>query len=117
MTVRRIFKSKLPDGVEAHLYSKEVGDLEIHIDGAWGLTFTRGTCKINLYTIVPTEEEGVERREVAARITMLLPTLFAMRKFFNELCDSLDKMGVVTTVEQQTGKTVEKTSKSKKAEK
>ena len=35
MTARKIFEIKLPDGKEAHLYGKDIGDPEIHIDGAW----------------------------------------------------------------------------------
>ena len=116
MTVRKIFKKKLSDTVEAHLYSKEDGDQEIHIDGAWGLTYTRGICKINLYTVVPTEEEGVERREVAARITMAVPTFFAMRKLFNQLCDALEERGLFTTAEKQTSEIAEKTSEPDKAQ-
>ena len=117
MTVRRIFASKISDTEEAHLYGKEAGDQEIHIDGAWGLTYIRGICKINLYTIVPTAEEGVERREVAARITMVVPTLLAMRQFFNELCDTLEEKGLVTSTEEHISETVEKPSEPDKTEK
>jgi len=83
MTTRKIFETTLPDGKKTELYGKGTGDQEIHIDGAWGLMISSGNCKINLYTLVPTEDHDVERREVAARITMSIPTLFALRDFFD----------------------------------
>ena len=95
MSPRKIFETELPDGGKAHLYGSEAGDQEIHIDGAWGFTFASGACKINLYTIAPTAEKNLERREVVARITMVVPTLFALRDYLDRQCKMLEKDGIV----------------------
>lgn len=96
MTVRQIFETPIDDGKTARLFGKEAGDAEIHIDGAWGLTYTgAGTCKINLYTVAPNEDNNIERREVAARLTMTAQTMFALRDYLDSNCKTLQEHGVI----------------------
>lgn len=113
MTMRKLFTTDLPDGKKAHLYEKEGGDQEIYIDGAWGFTFTQGACKLNLYTVVPTAEQGIERREVAARITMFAPTFFALRDFLIRQCEFLEEQ-FEERLEDQTGDDADEESKKSK---
>lgn len=99
MSSRRIFSMSGGDQ-KIELYGKESGDLEIHMDGAWGFSFVNGACKINLYTVVPTSEDNYERREVVARITMLPPVLFAMSKYLDQQCKRLEEKGIVLSEEE-----------------
>lgn len=89
MSAHKIFESKDGDRT-IHLYGDEAGDPEIYIDGAWGFMAAQGMCKITTYTTAPTEEPNFERREVAARLTMTLPVLYALRDFLNKQCKRLD---------------------------
>lgn len=98
MSSRRIF-SLLEGDKKIELYGKESGDLEIHIDGAWGFTYVGGACKINFYTVVPTSEENFERREVVTRITMLPQVLFAMRDYLDQQCKRLEEKGIIMSSE------------------
>lgn len=95
MSSRRIF-SELDGERKIELFGKESGDLEIHMDGAWGFTYVNGACKINLYTVAPTSEENYERREVVARITMLPSMLLAMRDYLDQQCKRLEERGLVS---------------------
>ncbi len=99
MSSRKIFSAQEGD-LKMELYGKESGDLEIHIDGAWGLTYAGGACKINLYTIAPTTEDNYERREVVARITMLPQVLFALKSYLDRQCKRLLEMGIVLSPEE-----------------
>ena len=89
MSARKIFDLK-DDERTLQLYGDEAGDPEIYIDGAWGFMATHGICKVTTYTIAPTEEPNFERREVAVRLTMTLPVLFALRDFLNMQCKKIE---------------------------
>lgn len=96
MTERLIFESRLDDDRTARLFGKEAGDTEIHVDGAWGLTYTGGgTCKINLYTVAPNEDSEIERREMVARVTMTTQTMFALKDYLDKNCKILLERGLV----------------------
>lgn len=110
MSSRKIF-SVLEGEQRIELFGRESGDLEIHMDGAWGFTYVNGACKINLYTVAPTSEENYERREVVARITMPPPMLFAMRDYLDQQCKRLEEKGIVLPPEQITEKATEHLSK------
>ena len=110
MSSRKIF-SELEGDRRIELFGKESGDLEIHMDGAWGFTFVGGACKINLYTVAPTAEENYERREVVARITMLPPTLFAMKDYLDQQCKRLQERGIILSSEELTEELAEKLAK------
>jgi hypothetical protein len=98
MTVRKIFESVEDDSKRAELFGKEVGDPEIHVDGAWGLTYVNGICKLNFYTVTSNTDENIERREVAVRISMILPTFVALRDLLIKQCDTLAEKGVLDPV-------------------
>lgn len=91
MTVRKIFETKEESGRIVELYGNETGDPEIYIDGAWGFTYVNGVCKITTYTVVPTAEPNHERREVAARIIMSLPVIFALKDYLIGQCKRLEE--------------------------
>ena len=111
MTARKIFSQTQPDGTEVHLYGKDDGDNEIHIDGAWGLTYINGACKINLFSTAPTEpKNSIERREVAVRIVMAVPTVFALKDYLVDQCKHLQEKGVVRTEDQSQQTPVESTT-------
>jgi len=93
------------------LFGKESGDLEIHIDGAWGFTYVSGACKINLYTVAPTSEENYERREVVARVSMVPPVFFAMRDFLDQQCKRLEEKGFILSPEGLSEELAEKFAK------
>ena len=88
---RIIFEKDDGDGRTIKLYGKDTGDLEIFVDGAWGLTFINGVCKLNLFTVAPDAEGEPERREVAARISMALPTFFSLRDLLVSQCEDLEQ--------------------------
>ena len=115
MSSRRIFSRQEGDQ-KIELYGKESGDLEIHIDGAWGFTFVGGACKINLYTVAPSSEENYERREVVARITMFPPVLFAMRTYLDQQCKRLEEGGMILSPEELAKEMAEKISTPEAAE-
>jgi hypothetical protein len=92
------------------------GDQEIHIDGAWGLTYTAGTCKINWYTVAPVSDDQIERREVAVRITMGAPTLFALRGLLETQSKSLEERGVVMLIEASDDEAADKTGDGGRSE-
>lgn len=113
MTVRRIFETQLDDGKTALLIGKESGDTEIHVDGAWGMTFAGGICKISLFSVAPEEDPNIERREVAARLTMSAQTLFAFKEFFDRQCKTLLEQGIIAAVPPEETAMPEKTKKKK----
>ena len=115
MSSRRIFSMSEGDK-NIELYGKESGDLEIHIDGAWGFTYVGGACKINLYTVAPTSEENYERRDVVARITMLPPVLYAMRDYLDQQFKRLEERGIVASPEELAKEAAEKVSTPEAAE-
>ena len=110
MSSRKIF-SVLEGEQRTELFGRESGDLEIHMDGAWGFTYVNGACKINLYTVAPTLEKNYERREVVARLTMFPPMLFAMRDYLDQQCKRLEEKGVLLSPEQLTKEAAEQLSK------
>lgn len=110
MTVRKIFTTTMPDGRQAELYGKEVGDLEIYVDGAWGITASPTGVKINFFTVTPTEEAN-ERREVVARLVMSLNVFFQLREFLDIQCKKLEEGGMVVQVDRAS--LVEAADKSK----
>ena len=96
MTSRVIFEQVNSEGKKIQLYGSETGDLELYTDGAWGLMFANGTCKVNLYTVADLGDptDSTERRDVVARLAMPLHVFLGMREFFNKQCDELVKAGV-----------------------
>lgn len=91
MTVRKIFNLKEESGRIVELFGNETGDPEIYIDGAWGFNFVNGICKITTFTVTPTIEPDHERREVAARILMTPPVLFALRDYLIRQCKVIEE--------------------------
>ena len=98
MSSRKIF-SKLEGEKRLELFGKESGDLEIHVDGAWGVAYTNGICKLQFYTVAPIIEEKYERREVAVRIAMVAPIFFGLRDYLIEQCKRLEEGGIVSPPE------------------
>jgi len=95
MTDRKIFEKKLDDGRREELYENEGGSPEIFIDGAWGAAIgTDGIFKINLFTRGISSDLNVERREVAARLTMTGVTLSSLAKFLNERVQDMVEHGI-----------------------
>lgn len=96
MAARLLFEESLPDGKTAQLFGDDVGDNEIWIDGAWGLTVVGGICKINLYTIAPEANSEFERREVCARLTMSPILMVQLRDLLSGNIKLLEERGIIT---------------------
>ena len=88
----------MANGQQAELYGKEFGDLEIYVDGAWGVTASSTGIKINFFTTIPTEEP-IERREVAARLVMSLNVFYQLREFLDIQCKKLEEGGMVVKID------------------
>ncbi len=84
MTSRKIYQKKSDGkGKASALFTKEGGEPEIFVDGAWGVLYGNGVCKINLYSTAATDpEENIERREVAVRLVMSVITMRQLADFF-----------------------------------
>ncbi len=118
MTTRKIYEKDLDDGVHAELYEKEGGSPEIFIDGAWGAFLGKdGIFKINLFTRSITGEEGLERREIAARLAMSGVTLAVLAKFLNERVQNMIQQGIIVepTEKPTREKSTPRKSRSKKS--
>jgi hypothetical protein len=96
MPERLLLEREEPNGRISRLYGDDVRDLEIYIDGAWGVTMTQHICKLNLYThSFEFKEDNVDRREVAVRLVMPISVMFSMRDFFRDQCKRLEDQGGV----------------------
>ncbi|MGR3342618.1 MAG: hypothetical protein ACU0DI_05230 [Paracoccaceae bacterium] len=89
MSERLILERTEPNGLQIKLYGKDEGDEEIYIDGAWGMLTSGVTAKINLYKVAMSFDEGVERREVVARLVMPIPTMLSLRDYLINQCDRI----------------------------
>lgn len=118
MTTRKILERVLDDGTHAELYEKEGGSPEIFIDGAWGaIVGTDGIFKINLFTRGMSAADGVERREVAARLAMTGLTLSQLAKFLNARTQDMTQFGLIIekTAKPTREKSTPRKSRSKKS--
>ncbi|MFN0022851.1 MAG: hypothetical protein ACKVS5_03035 [Parvularculaceae bacterium] len=79
-------------GVKQMLYGKDVGDLEIFVDGAWGTSLNNGIVKVNFTTTAPTEEAGVLRKEVAVRLAMPADMFLSLESFIRDFREHLEMM-------------------------
>lgn len=113
MTTKEIRLTRtLDEGVRAELHEKEGGSPEIFIDGAWGAILeTDGIFKLNLFTRGISVEEGVERREIAARIVMTTVTLAQLAKYLNDRVQDTVQMAIA--LQQQAEATQEKSKPAK----
>lgn len=76
------------------LVGKPGGDPELFIDGIHGFMALGAHVKMNLYSVALSGTEGVERREVAARLVMTIPSFLAIARYFNDRVADMKAAGV-----------------------
>jgi len=77
------------------LFGRSEGDLEIYVDGIWGLASTGINVKVIFYTRgLNTDGKNVipgERREVAVRLTTSIPNFVAIARYFMDQAKKLEE--------------------------
>ena len=91
MSERQIFS----DDQGNVLFGRSEGDLEIYVDGIWGMASTGVNVKVVFYTRgLNSDGKNVipgERREVAVRLTASIPNFIAIARYFMDQAKKLEE--------------------------
>jgi len=91
MSVRQIFA----DDKGNVLFGRSEGDLEIFVDGAWGVSSSGPMVKVNFYTCGINSDGKTtipgERREVAFRLVTSITRFISIAKFLADQAKNLEE--------------------------